>query len=499
MPIISAQLSPLQRRLVPGLTDLLFVGLAVSMLARCQFADADSGWHLWAGMDALAHGPRAIPDTLSFTRAGALWRDSSWLADALFAWCYRHAGYFGVSLLVSLLFAGPFTWLYRILLGESRQVPAALTASLLAMVVALLQTMARPVAFTFALVLAAWELVRVPGRARLALWLLPPLAALWANLHPSAFLAPGLAGFAWLTRGRDRRLGLAALLSLAALGATPWGFDWLREVAPAGRNLAILGRIDEWQTPRFAEVRFWPLLAFLLLAVTARRRGPRLAWGEALMGVACLTGSLLAVRLGPIAAILWAPYLARDLAGWAGGALSAERATLPARCWRAAQESLAPFEAVFRPGLWPALLGVLSLALAPVLSRALPGASLGFPADSFPDRAMAVADSLDLGPRVLNSYGWGGYISWVYGGRWKVFVDGRAGFFAGDVLADYFSMLELRPGWQESLRRRHPDWMLLERGAPLVDAAPLTGRWRVAYRDSLAEILTPIPPPGPAR
>jgi hypothetical protein len=499
MPITSAQLSPLQRRLVPSLTDLLFVALAASMLARSLFADADSGWHLWAGMDVLAHGPRAIPDTLSFTRAGALWRDSEWLADALFAWCYRRAGYFGVSLLVSLLFAGPFTWLYRIQLRESRQVPAAVTASLLAAVVALLQTMARPVVFSFALVLAAWELVRVPGRERLALWLLPPLAALWANLHPSAFLAPGLAGFAWLTRGRDRRLALAALLSLVALGATPWGFGWLREIAPAGRNLGILVRIDEWQPPRFGEVRFWPLLAFLLLAVTARRWGPRLAWGEALMGVACLTGSLLAVRLGPIAAILWSPYLARDLAGWAGGGVSGAGAMLPGRFWRAAQGSLAPFEAVFRPGLWPVLLGVLALALAPELIRALPGASRGFPGDSFPGRAMAVADSLDPGPRVLNSYGWGGYISWVYGGRWKVFVDGRAGFFAGDVLADYFSILELRPGWQGVLERRHPDWMLLQRGSPLVDAAPLTGRWQVAYRDSLAVILTPLPAPDPAR
>jgi hypothetical protein len=41
--------------------------------------------------------------------------------------------------------------------------------------------------------------------------------------------------------------------------------------------------------------------------------------------------------------------------------------------------------------------------------------------------------------------------------------------------------------------------MLLQQESPLVVAAPLTGRWRVAYRDSLAAILTPVPSPGPAR
>ncbi len=346
MPITSEQLTPLQRRLVPSLTDVLFAVLAVGQFHRGMFADGDSGWHLWAGFDALAHGPRAIPDTLSFTRAGVPWRNLEWLADAIIALCYRNAGYFGVTVLMSLVFAVVCTWLYRILLRETGHVPASLLAMGLAGFVLLLQLMARPLVFSFLLVLAAWELVRVAGRERLALWLLPPLTVLWANLHPTAFLAPALAGFGWLTRGRDRRLALAALLSLAALGATPWGYGWVRDIAPTGANLELLGRIDEWQTPRFSDSRFAFVLAYLLVAVGVRRWGPRLAWGEALMGMACLAGSLFAARLGPIAAILWAPYLARDLACW-----SRERGGwILGRSWRAVQGSLAPFERVFRPG-----------------------------------------------------------------------------------------------------------------------------------------------------
>jgi hypothetical protein len=196
MPVTSEQLTPLQRRLVPSLTDVLFAVLAVGQFHRAVFADGDSGWHLWAGFDVLAHGPRAIPDTLSFTRAGVPWRNLEWLADAVIALCYRHAGYFGVTVLMSLVFAVVCTWLYRILLRETGHVPASVLTMGLVGVVLLLQLVARPLVFSFLLVLAAWELVRVAGRERLALWLLPPLTVLWVNLHPTAFLAPALAGCA---------------------------------------------------------------------------------------------------------------------------------------------------------------------------------------------------------------------------------------------------------------------------------------------------------------
>jgi hypothetical protein len=219
------------------------------------------------------------------------------------------------------------------------------------------------------------------------------------------------------------------------------------------------------------------------------------------MGIACLAGSLLALRVGPIAAILWAPAFARDLAGRERG-VTAEGppgGRILGRFWRAAQESLAPFERVLRPGLWPALISVTLLAFAPRWSLVFTDVSEGFPAKSFPRQAVAEAERMSLGPRVLNSYGWGGYLSWVCGSRWKVFIDGRAGFYSGDALSDYIALMRLGPGWQEVLERRRPDWMLVQKEQPLVVAAPLTGRWRLAYSDSIAAILTPVPPPGPAR
>jgi len=490
MAVTTASLGARARRFVPSLTDMLFVVLALTQLNRGLFSDGDSGWHLWAGFDVLAHGPRWIPDTLSFTRSGVPWRNVEWLADAVLAACYAHGGYFGVAAFVSVLYAGLFAWLYRVLFRATGHVPAALVTAFLAAVVTILQLLARPLIFSFVLVFAAWELVRVPGRERLALFLLPPLAALWANLHPTAFIAPMLAAFAWFVRGRPRELAVAAVLSVLALGLTPWGFGWLHEVMPNKESVALLGRIDEWQTPRFSEPRFQFMFLYLLLGVAARRYGPRLHWGEAVLGMGCLMGSLLAVRIAPLAAILWAPYLARDLATWA----SVSGGWRFGKSWRAAQVSFAPFERVLRPGVWPVALSVTLLAFAPQLATQFPEAATGFRGAAFPHAALAAAERDSLGPRLLNEYGWGGYVSWAGGDRWKVFVDGRAGFFKGAVLNDYFKVLELRPGWQDAIDRWHPDAMLLQAESPLVAAAPLTGRWRVTYHDSLAALLAPIPP-----
>ena len=470
-------LSPLGRRLFPSLTDFLFVGLLFTRLHPTLFYDGDTAWHLWAGSWFLDHGVGAIADPLSFTRAGMPWASPQWLAEVFFAMAYRHGGYFEVALLTSAAFAAAFAWLYRGLVRISDHPPAAAVVTVLAAQASLVQLVARPVVFSLLLFVAMnWVL---QGRERRALWLGPLVTALWANLHPSAFLAPAMLVF-WALARRSRPLGLAALLAALALGATPWGFSWLRDLVPTGQNLGFFLRIDEWRTPGFREPKFWGLLLFILLAIVARRGRPALSRPETLWGLGWLALALVSARMSPFAVIAWAPQLVRDLS--VGGP----------RAWRSLRDALAPVERQVRPGPWPALVAVAALLAGPALAPAFPQVARGFSPGRFPERALAVADSAGLGPKVWNGYLWGGYLSWTHPGRYRVLIDGRAGFFGDQVLSDYLEGMELRRGWRDALERRAPDWILIPPDVPLATSATLDGRWAVLHEDSVAVVLVPV-------
>ena len=470
-----AALSPLGRRFLPSITDLLFIGLLFTRLHPTLFYDGDTAWHLWAGSWFLDHGVRAIPDTLSFTRAGVAWASPQWLSEILFALASRHGAYLGVALATTAAFAAAFAWLYRQLARATDHPLAAALVTVLAAQTSMVQLVARPIALTLPLFVGACALARSGGRR--VLWLGPLLTALWANLHPSAFLATGVLAF-WAIARRDGRLALAAALSALALGATPWGFAWLRDLVPSGQNMSFFLRIDEWRTPGFREPKFWGLLAFILISLLARRGRGALAVPETLWGLGWLAFALVSARMAPYAVIAWAPYLASDLA--------AGPHFLPGL-----RDALAPVEHEVRPGLWPVIATVAALAFAPVLASAFPQVAHGFPPARFPEKALAAADRAHLGPRVFNGYLWGGYISWTEPGRYQVFIDGRAGFFGDEVLRDYLEVLELRPGWQEVLARRKPDWILVPAHSAIANVAPVTGQWAKAYEDSTAAVLVP--------
>jgi len=465
------------RRLLPSITDFLFIGLLFTRLHPTLFYDGDTAWHLWAGSWFLDHGVRAIPDSLSFTRAGVPWTSPQWLGEILFAWAYRHGGYMGVALLTTAAFAAAFAWLYRQLALASDHPPFAALVTILAAQTSMVQLVARPVVFTLPLFVAVCALV---DRERRAVVLGPLLTALWANLHPSAFLATGVLAY-WAIARRSRPLALSAALSALALGATPWGFGWLRDVVPSGQNLSFFLRIDEWRTPGFREPKFWGLLAYVLISLLARRGRPALGTTETVWGLSWLVLALVSARMAPYAAIAWAPFVAADLAAWGG--------------LRGLRDALAPVERQVRPMVWPVVVTVLALAFAPAMAPAFPEVARGFSPARFPEAALAAADRARLGPHVFNGYLWGGYISWARpDGRYHVLIDGRAGFFGDQVLHDYLAVMELRPDWQDVLAGRRPDWILVPPQSPIANVAPITGRWAKYYEDSTAVLLVPRSP-----
>ncbi|HET7224239.1 MAG TPA: hypothetical protein VFK69_00895 [Candidatus Eisenbacteria bacterium] len=461
----------------PGVADVVFAIAALTQIGP-RVLSTDTPWHLWAGEQTLAHGPGMI-EALSYTRAGTPWRNVEWLGEVLLQLAWRHAGALGLCVLAAVTFALALAALDRLLVRGARHATLALIVTLLAAGVLGLHLLARPLLFTFPLLVLARALVTGPmtDAKRIAL---PLVTAVWVNVHPTAFLVPVLGLWALADHARDRRTALAVALSVLALGATPWGFGWLKDALPARGEAGSYAWIDEWRRPDFRQVRFFPLLLWIAVTVLARIRARPLPPATWLLGAVCVAAALVSGRAAPLAAIVWAPELARDLAerDWArGGPLGAF------------EHWLGPRELAARTGAWIAALALALLLFAPGLGGAFPRAAAGFPDNTWPNRALAEADRLQLGRDVFCEYGWSAYVAWASRGRYRVYVYGRTGLFAGPVLDDYARAAHLEPGWEDALDRTRAQWILVRRRTRLARVAPLSGRWRIAYADPTAIIL----------
>ena len=109
--------------------------------------------------------------------------------------------------------------------------------------------------------------------------------------------------------------------------------------------------------------------------------------------------------------------------------------------------------------------------------------------DSNPAKAMKFIRQSGLKGNMLNDYTFGGYLIWSAPER-KVFVDGRGDVFEWTgVLADYnnFFTLAVDPG--VLLSKYNITTCLLSKQTPMSRVLTQWLGWKVAYSDSVAEVL----------
>ncbi|HUD72917.1 MAG TPA: hypothetical protein VMQ62_13240, partial [Dongiaceae bacterium] len=315
------------------LLALLLVLLLAVVLCLSPLAEVDFHWHLLAGQQILATGQAPQTDQFTYTSTGRPWVDLHWLFQVCVAWIEEHGGWgaldlFKVTMVVAALAAA-------IAAGAARGgILAAAVVTLPAVIAAQERFTLRPELVSFAL-LAALLLLLARRRERPALLaLVPPLLALWANLHSLYAVGLGVLALtllgdlyeAW--RGRDGRtvlplLGSTAVALPATLltpyGAAGWGlartllFERVAAVNLYGRGIA------EFQPPfsgfgRTASVAgFAVLIAVVGASAIAGRRALRAA--DWLLLGAFLFLALLARRnmaLFAIVAVALAPAAVRE-------------------------------------------------------------------------------------------------------------------------------------------------------------------------------------------
>jgi tetratricopeptide (TPR) repeat protein len=432
-------------RIVPRIVGLLAV-LYAALAGFHTLSDFDVWWQLASGRWMWEHGSILRQEAFSYTASGTPWSYPAG-GEILFYWLYRLGGLALLSLLT------PLACLFIALLlirrgGTLRAWSVVIAAPLIAW-----RANVRADMFTtvFAAIFLAilWENHRGEKESRW-LWILPPLMAIWVNLHPGFLL--GLALMAMFTLRHPRRLLACTGVAVLATLANPFGwhvYSWLGTLIGllplpqtmqswlgTGGHPATGAFIGEFsQTPvslpilsgafrlRDPDSALWWLAAMALAAIAVgffRGRG----WGPLLL-ICTAAAALAASRFQAVFAIATV-LLAPDLL--AGESRKKNNSALQEEPGSSAE--VARLLAVLTPLAALLLLVFVAVRIADLATNRhymTHGDIASFGAGVsgwFPERAAKFVRDHHLPREMYNDYNSGGYDTWSMAPDYPVFIDG---------------------------------------------------------------------------
>jgi hypothetical protein len=459
------------------------------------FRYGDEWWHVALGRLILSQGIPSV-EPFSFVATQHPWVEQQWLYEVILASLVRLGGDGLASLTLGLV--GSLALLVAALaVPRSARISRgwAAVAMVLGGVMAGMALGVRAetvsalgVALTL-LIVARWR-----EGGRWAVWLLPPLYLLWANLH-AGFIA-GLAVLAFTlvihrpARGRPAPLSANLSLAVIAVGAAAaavllglvagavvlvglWAVfrpvplapevrrrplavaslvaAALTLVNPAGPGLygyiaETLGNpllsqlVSEWQSPNFHDTltRLIEVVAALLVLVWLTGRRPRVP--DVLLATAAFLFTLQAVRNVSLFAVVAIPQLAEyGQAAWTATAPRRLRLRLGER----------------RPA---ALAGIAALAvsaasIAAMLPQVSASAAAEFEQTHEPEAAADYVATHFPGQRLLSSDTDAGYLAYRFPSGRVVFVYDEIGIFGTGPITDEVDIATVSGDWQAVLAR----------------------------------------------
>ncbi len=466
--------------------------LSVFFMASREIVDPDFWWHLRTGQEIVE--TRSIPrqDIFSYTLPEQPWITHEWLTEVLMFGVYSISGQEGLILTFAAIITGAFALLY--LQCPGRPYLAAFVVILAAITSAVTWGVRPQMLSLLMCAVFLYILYALRAGRRKYIWLMPPLMALWANLHgsfllglvlPSVYILGATISNLFTSNVEQkvawsdiRQLGMATLLTAVAALVNPNGIQLL--IYPFGTlgSPAMQGYIMEWFSPDFHQIQFQPLALFMLLIVVAlglSRRSPSATEFLFLAGFGY--ASLRSARLIPYFALVVAPVLAAQLLyGWKGSRWSARFAVGTAR-----------------RGTTYLLLNWLLLALvifggAVKVELALRGNNQA-QKEVFPVHAVDFIEEQGITGNMYNLYHWGGYLIWRLYPDQKVFIDGRADVYGEAFIDRYLQVYQLREGWEEALKAYGVNVVIIDNGSSLATVLNERTAWEQRYADEKAAIF----------
>lgn len=468
---------------------IILFALLFAMAARVP-ADTDTWWHIRSGEYTLTHG-MIQADPFSFTRAGQPWINHSWGAQIMLYAVWQVGGSFGLAVYVAALATAGMYFVYRMSTGSVYL--RAFTLVIGAAAAAVFWS-ARPQMISFFLSAVVLYLLVQYRRQKIdRLWWIPPIMAIWGNLHAGfsigfIFLLGSITGailervfspngeqaLSWAGIGK---LTLVTVVSAAALVINPYGLHMLAVPFQTVSIGALQNFIQEWNSPNFHDRSTWPFIALLLgLFGAAGASHKRLNWPDFVLASGTAFMALLAGRNIAVFAVVATPILTEHL-----DALLSERGWV-VQPVRRVTPRMARLNTL--------LVGVILLgALAKVL-LVLDAKTVAEAQDLFlPVKAADyLQESGATGP-MFNSYNWGGYLMFALPDV-PVFVDGRTDLYGDDFLTDvYYETAIGGDGWRETLDQYGIRLVVVEADSGLARQLRDDAGWSLDYEDTLAVVF----------
>lgn len=495
---------------------ILAIGLPVLAALAAPLPSVDLTFQLRAGSEILAS--RAIPamDSWTFTAAGQPWLDQQWGSQVLLQLIYGATGWAGLVLLRASLVGLAFGLL---LATVRRQAPGLGSIGSTLVVIAAFVVTADALALRaqlFAIVLFAGTLyiLAVRDERPRSVWLVPVIAAAWANIHGTFLFVPALCGLAWLAdlyeqRGRTvHRMLIVGLVATAATLINPFGPAAWGYVATLTSNPTIASRVSEWQPPSPTTVPgalLWlSVLGVAALAAVRVRRawrsrdttGPRRsrAFGSsanipwpALLTLALFGGFALASGRGTAwwpfaAAFVIAPWLLPNREGVPAGSGAAVTAPEP----RPTPPLLRRLNVAI-----VALLALVAVALLPTWRppgpAGVPNGTLSYAPQGIAHelvRLSFLSDTPRPGPSVWNPQVWGSWLEFAAPG-YRYALDSRIELFGASVWADADAISAGTPAGLAALDRYQVDAVVTDPAtdSELERVLGLSSEWVRTYVD----------------
>jgi hypothetical protein len=457
--------------------------LSAIILRYCirRIAESDIWWVLRNAQHLVNTHSFPRVDSYSFTAAGSPWLDKEWLSGLAYYGGFQALGLRGLLLVyfsvLVLIYVG--VYLRCCYAGADRK--DAVVATLAAICLGGVSIAPRTLLFGWLCMAGLLLLIDLFPRHERSIWLVPPLFALWINLHGSwvfglavlsitvaAGLVEGEWGLVVATRWTRRQLTqllLVCLASVAALFVNPFGYKLVWYPFDLGfRQHAVVNFMDEWQPVDFST---WngKLAMLLILALLAAGLFSARKWrlvDIALTSFALWT-ALSHSRFMFFAGLVIVPILA-------------PRMTL--------------FEP-YRPELEKPWLNAAIIAVVVSLMIVfLPSnASLQQRIDAeYPKAALDFMEANHIKGRIFNQYKFGGYMDW-HTRDLKPFIDGRADIFVYNGVFDDFIKATALHDSLEILDKYKIDYVLYEPNQPLSYLLEHSGQWRPIYSDSSAVLF----------